>query len=710
MKNRNKNNRVFPFIITLIIIVFILCMCPLDIFTHGNYIDSIDLENINAEDIKEKISLEKGTYTGEFIPAKRHFTGFGLCLVDFPQGSVGRIIVSIIDSDRNILDIAQIELSKIVPQNWYRVYLDVNLKPGDNYFYTIEAENCSVYPSLQKVDEAYLSNESIDGNDVLIGYMYSQSTLSFSEKTLLGILLFLVWLFIVNQSMFNQRQQKYVSNLLLIILMTFGMSWNFMYNTLDSENDGFVMFQSDSEALVTGAIYAEQNNVPLNSYGLYRYEDLLGVHMTHGLSFLTDDNWIHGYSKLNPQILISNTDISKQVSMPGNYIRFSNGDIFQISTQEEIPPYLIITLAIDHSLNYYKYGDIADAIFLNSEMQILDTKAVTTYYSQYGLQGKVFRSIARYIKPEVMLEVLNLICCILAGLTFAVIVFFIWKKYNALMAECFFVVFLLSPWIVNFARNLYWVEFTWFIPMATGLFCSLYINNKKCRFLSYIITFFSIIGKCLCGYEYVSTIMLGLIVFLLGDIVKSFIGKDKHQVVLLIKTTFILGCVALTGFVCAICIHANLRGEGNIIEGVKSIIQNDVLRRAFGGDVNQFDPVLWDSINASSWQVFKTYFHFNTEVIGGIKGNLFPLLCIIPLIIFIYNYKNKKIDWEDMTLYVISFLTSISWYILGKQHSYVHTHMNYVLWYFGYIQICFYIICKQIVRVFHGEHGNERKI
>lgn len=30
-------------------------------------------------------------------------------------------------------------------------------------------------------------------------------------------------------------------------------------------------------------------------------------------------------------------------------------------------------------------------------------------------------------------------------------------------------------------------------------------------------------------------------------------------------------------------------------------------------------------------------------------------------------------------------------------HSYVHTHMNYVLWYFGFVQICIYILCKQVM-------------
>ena len=42
--------------------------------------------------------------------------------------------------------------------------------------------------------------------------------------------------------------------------------------------------------------------------------------------------------------------------------------------------------------------------------------------------------------------------------------------------------------------------------------------------------------------------------------------------------------------------------------------------------------------------------------------------------------------------YTVSFLATISWFVLAKAHSYIHTHMNYVLWYFGFVQVCLYIL------------------
>ena len=58
-------------------------------------------------------------------------------------------------------------------------------------------------------------------------------------------------------------------------------------------------------------------------------------------------------------------------------------------------------------------------------------------------------------------------------------------------------------------------------------------------------------------------------------------------------------------------------------------------------------------------------------------------------------------------MFIVFLGTTLSWFILGKAHSYVHTHMNYVLWYFGFIQICLYIIikfaCQKICKIGNKE-------
>ena len=211
-----------------------------------------------------------------------------------------------------------------------------------------------------------------------------------------------------------------------------------------------------------------------------------------------------------------------------------------------------------------------------------------------------------------------------------------------------------------------------------------------------VAAFAAVAVKSLCGYEYITTVMLGLIAFLLIDCGTAIINKDKERKMLLLRMIFILGVTALAAFFFAICVHALLRGEGNLLNGIKGIIKNDVLRRVGGGSMNDFGEEYWPSLNASVWETIRKYFHFDTDIIAGLDANLFPMLCLIPIIIFIYDYIKGQINPEEVMMYVIFFITGMSWIVLGKSHSYNHVLMNFVLWYFGFVQCCFYIIANKI--------------
>lgn len=94
------------------------------------------------------------------------------------------------------------------------------------------------------------------------------------------------------------------------------------------------------------------------------------------------------------------------------------------------------------------------------------------------------------------------------------------------------------------------------------------------------------------------------------------------------------------------------------------------------------------------------YFTFKTPIILGLSGDVFPLLCLVPVIIFTFEAYHGKLDTTNVALYVIFFLASISWFCLAKSHSYIHLHLNFVLWYFGFVQVCLYTICRKIICFF----------
>ena len=436
-----------------------------------------------------------------------------------------------------------------------------------------------------------------------------------------------------------------------------------------------------------------RGNVPLG-FPAYKNFPTTVIYGNKGDYFrIALDGTNNSFFRLNATEFIT----SPQIAMVGNSVQFANGSMFQIINVSDDGDCISIDLNAERMLTESKYGELTEVIFYDQNMVQLPNGILTAYPSQYGLQGKIFKHLARHMEYEGAAENLKLICSMAAAVVFVLIVFLLSKRYNRVLGGVFFVTFLLSPWIVNFASNLYWVEFTWFLPMVIGLFCAWKVDNKYCRIFSYVAAFVAVTVKCLCGYEYITSVMMGLILFLLSDFVMACIKGDRKQQFLLFRTIFILGILALAGFITAICIHAPLRGNGSIAKGIKSIFIDDVLRRTTGADLNHYTEDYVVALGASVWETVCKYFHFNTQIITGIDGNLFPLLCIIPVLIFIIGLRRKSLDFEFVALYIVTFLTSVSWFVLAKSHSYVHTHINFVLWYMGYVQVCLYVIVDWII-------------
>ena len=480
------------------------------------------------------------------------------------------------------------------------------------------------------------------------------------------------------------------------------MSWNFCFGSLDNANSNFESFQSDSDALVTGAIEAARDEVWIG--GLAGYSDIDGNSNTRMGSILypTEGDWIQGYHCTESKIRLSFSEYSGEYAVVGNHMQFANGDIFRITDTEYADGWCIVTLDAGRPLNHWKYGDMSDAVFLDAQKNEVPKGFCHRYLSQYGLQGKVYRHLEKFLSIDTLrvLTAIGTACVLMA------IVYLIAARYNSLMAGVYYCVFLLSPWIVNFARNLYWVEFTWFLPMAAGLLCSWKYESRRVRIVTYCLAFLTILLKCLCGYEYISTIMMGLIQFLLVDMILAAVNGEQKKVMLLLRTIFLLGVAALAGslvvvvpeLLLAICLHAPLKSNGNLLEGIALIVKQDVLRRTYGGDLNIYEPssAYGMSLCASVWEVLCKYYNFSTEIITGVPGNLFPLLNLVPLAIFACDAKQKKLNLQWVLMYAVFLIAPFSWFVLAKAHSYIHTHMNFVLWYFGFIQICLYIIAAKI--------------
>lgn len=469
--------------------------------------------------------------------------------------------------------------------------------------------------------------------------------------------------------------------LLLAILAAF-MAYVFSTNFIDGQNDEmFETFQSDSEELALGSVVAGQHKAHLGKYGLGGVIQLL-------LAYTEDPEFADSFSvdaDAPARIAFVDNPYAREYLLPGYSLHLPDGQVHEIVDVSYEDEMAVATLAAKGSL-YTEANTDSYAFTITDETGTLKSGfVIDSYESQYGLQGKIYYYIARN-SPTDPAPFLRNTCCLLLAAVLVAICWAAARKYNWLLGLCFYLVFLLSPWVVCFARNMYWVAFTWFIPMLFGLLCP---KNGK-RWIFYGLTFAAVLVKCLCGYEYVSTILIGLILFPLADLLAEKRPADRK---IRWQNVLFLGGAAVLGFMTAILIHARVAGDGDLSLGLLEVMKVAYKRTYLPSGAAEYAEIHRKSHDVSLLGTVVSYFKFPTQVIAGIDGNLFLLFGLAPVFIFLWQIRSgQEVDRRIVLLLVVSLAAPLSWHVLAKAHSVVHHHMNYVLWYFGFVQICLYVI------------------
>ncbi|MFJ5446433.1 hypothetical protein ACIKP9_09355 [Methylobacillus methanolivorans] len=314
------------------------------------------------------------------------------------------------------------------------------------------------------------------------------------------------------------------------------------------------------------------------------------------------------------------------------------------------------------------------------------------YVSQVGGLGVFYSTLQKVFSFKSISRLQYFPSAIFA---FLVVAFYYLHRriYGARYALIFSLVLVLSPWVVSFARNLYWSPFMWLLPLFFGTLAYA-VTSPKVRIFFYFLIFISFFAKCLSGYEYITSItLLACSPFMLGPF---FNGESKPCM----KPALIVFVLCVLGFICAFVIHAKMRGE-TIAEGVVAIYKQDVKRRTYS-DPSNFDAAYAESLSTSPIAVVKTYVtSWRTPLVAEVSGKSFKVLIIIAILgLWIKKKIKHKTFVRDFALIAYMSLIPLSWYVMAKGHSHIHTHMNYVLWYLGFVPALFYVCVNAIVVTF----------
>jgi hypothetical protein len=313
------------------------------------------------------------------------------------------------------------------------------------------------------------------------------------------------------------------------------------------------------------------------------------------------------------------------------------------------------------------------------------------YQSQYGLQGRVYSFLYRQL--DFKLKHFEIINSLLLTLTICSLYFCYQKVFDKKYALIFLIVSISSPWVIIFARNFYWIPFTWYLPTLFAVLA--YLSKKKTIF--YCLLFASVLIKSLSGYEYLSSITL---MACSVPLLEPFFKEREVDWGKQIREVLIIFLICVGGFLSAVLVHATSLGSSNPILGIISIFHT-AARRTVGNEAVLRHPQGLEALNASPVSIVSQYITpWSTTIFLGIPGVWFWMLYNLSLfslfLKLILRHPNRNRHW---VIFTVSFLVPASWFVLAKTHSYFHDHLNFVLWYLNFIPAMVYILSDDFVSV-----------
>ena len=205
-------------------------------------------------------------------------------------------------------------------------------------------------------------------------------------------------------------------------------------------------------------------------------------------------------------------------------------------------------------LGLYHRGTSDSRAFLDDQAHIgelQDNRKFEPYHSQFGLQYFVFDFL--YTTCGFSVKQLEATASFFMALIVAGYFWALRKTIPAVPALGFCLALALSPWVVCFARNLFWVEATWFLPCLVSLF----LGNRRATTANHIalasLLFLCTLLKCLCGYDFITTVCLAAVVPL-----AYFHAKKSSRVRELVWQLAVAGSAMFLAFVCAMGLHLAL--------------------------------------------------------------------------------------------------------------------------------------------------------
>lgn len=365
-----------------------------------------------------------------------------------------------------------------------------------------------------------------------------------------------------------------------------------------------------------------------------------------------------------------------------------------------------------------------------SKVGMCSTDITKPYDSQYGLQARLVaffapsgNQLGSYFKlVEIMLSAIM-------AVVFTLFLFRTVNIFNIKVAAVVFVLIAISPWIVGYARNMYWASFMMFVPFIFSFVTYQWFKTRQKMPLFYGLLGLFFLIKLLDGYEHVSTILMSAFV----PIIFFEVGMYSKRLIDLWKPAVLIVSVGVVVLVLALVINvASLTSYyGSTQQALSKVAARAESRSTGLADMQPYVISGFSETLPDTYQFIDQFYDLDQlrdgkahplkyAVLSALNYALLPAISL-PVIIreplsdilqsiaflavvafFMLSFmKNNNRRTTAMIralkyCYWISLLGAISWLVLMPGHAYPHAHLNAIIFYIPFLLICYVIIGMSI--------------
>lgn len=307
-----------------------------------------------------------------------------------------------------------------------------------------------------------------------------------------------------------------------------------------------------------------------------------------------------------------------------------------------------------------------------------------SYPHQSGLQGTLLGAVNRLLpgdgqQRETRLYTLNSVLFYAAVLCVCLAV---WRGPGTLPAAACLAAVLLSPWLQRGMKDLYWCLWTWLLPLlAVLLLCR--FRRRWC----YALVTAAVLVRCMCGFEFIST----LLIMCELPLVYRFAACPDHRRDWFRRMAG-AGFAAVGGVAAAVVVWLwqGVLYFGSWAESAANVAQV-VTGRVSTSDAAISQRILENTGVARAATVGDVlYLYFVEDAspllqLGPCSLTVRGVLAVTLGVLAAALLLRCRGAAPMAAVWAVSLLGPVSWMVLSKTHSDVHTHLVPMLWQFAFV-------------------------